>query len=380
MNITFAKPSRPATGALVVGVGEGGALSPGAASLDRAVKGAVKRAIAADPFEGKARQFLSIVAPAGIKAGRIVLAGLGKGKEFDASSAEKLGGALTAYLGSLSEASAAVQVDAVKGSKLSVAEMAARIAYGATLRSYRFDKYRTKIKDAEKKKRLKKLVVMTAEPAKARAANRPLAAVADGVFLTRDLVSEPANVIYPVTLAARARALTKDGVKVQVLNETRKGLADADGGGLRQESRLRDRRLEKRWRGARRGQRDCGQVPRALRQQGAMGAWCPRATPRSACVCWTAWSPTITGPNSRADKAGEAGCETIRFRALPVFLAHHQVNVIASLFDAEADLGAAGRSKPVRDQQHADAARGDIVEHGELAVALAGHQSRCDRL
>ena len=110
MNITFAKPSRPVTGALVVGVGEGGALSPGAASLDRAVKGAVKRAIAADPFEGKARQFLSIVAPAGIKAGRIVLAGLGKGKEFDAAAAEKLGGALTAYLSSIGEASAAIAV------------------------------------------------------------------------------------------------------------------------------------------------------------------------------------------------------------------------------------------------------------------------------
>ena len=97
MNITFAKPSRPDSGTLVVGVGEGGALSPAAVSLDRAVKGAVKRAIAADSFEGKARQFLSIVAPAGIKAGRIVLAGLGKGKDFDASAAEKLGGALTAY-------------------------------------------------------------------------------------------------------------------------------------------------------------------------------------------------------------------------------------------------------------------------------------------
>jgi leucyl aminopeptidase len=251
MNITFAKPSRPDSGALVVGVGEGGTLSPGAASLDRAVKGAVKRAIAADPFEGKARQFLSIVAPAGIKAGRIVLAGLGKGKDFDAAAAEKLGGALTAYLGSLSEASAAIQVDAVKGSKLSVAEMAARIAYGATLRSYRFDKYRTNIKDAEKKKRLRKLMVMTAEPTKARAANRPLAAVADGVFLTRDLVSEPANVIYPVTLAARARALTKDGVKVEVLNEAhmlKLGMGALLGVGLgsQRESRI----VIMRWNGA----------------------------------------------------------------------------------------------------------------------------------
>ena len=43
--------------------------------------------------------------------------------------------------------------------------------------------------------------------------------MADGVFMTRDLVSEPANVIYPVTLAQQARSLSKLGVKISVLDE-----------------------------------------------------------------------------------------------------------------------------------------------------------------
>ena len=41
----------------------------------------------------------------------------------------------------------------------------------------------------------------------------------NSVFFTRDLVSEPANVLYPVEFARRAKALTKVGLKVEVLGE-----------------------------------------------------------------------------------------------------------------------------------------------------------------
>src|SRR3546814_14199457 len=43
--------------------------------------------------------------------------------------------------------------------------------------------------------------------------------VAEGVFLTRDLVSEPANVLFPKSLAAEAKKLDRLGVKVTVLGE-----------------------------------------------------------------------------------------------------------------------------------------------------------------
>ncbi|HJN24943.1 MAG TPA: leucyl aminopeptidase, partial [Rhodospirillales bacterium] len=54
---------------------------------------------------------------------------------------------------------------------------------------------------------------------KARSTFAPMDKVADGVFMTRDLVSEPANVIYPETLAKQAQSLSKLGVKVEVLGE-----------------------------------------------------------------------------------------------------------------------------------------------------------------
>src|SRR3546814_2088813 len=46
-----------------------------------------------------------------------------------------------------------------------------------------------------------------------------LVKIAEGCFLTRNLVSEPANVLFPKSFAAEARKLEKLGVKVTVLGE-----------------------------------------------------------------------------------------------------------------------------------------------------------------
>ena len=171
----------------------------------------------ASRFTGKRNQTLAVIAPAGTKASRIVLLGLGNGDRFDALAAQAAGGTAVAALAQTGDKTAAIVVDTVKGSKLSASEAAAHVAYGAALRSYRFDKYRTKEK-AEDKPSLATLTVATRDAAAARKAFAPLAKIADGVFLTRDLVSEPANVIFPVSLADQAKTLTKLGIKVQVLD------------------------------------------------------------------------------------------------------------------------------------------------------------------
>src|SRR5262249_5941289 len=96
-------------------------------------------------------------------------------------------------------------------------ELAANIAYGARLRAYRFDKYRTTEKP-EQKPSLKRLTIMVADSGAAKRLYEPLERVADSVAFTRDLVSEPANVIYPETLAEQARSLADLGVDVEVLS------------------------------------------------------------------------------------------------------------------------------------------------------------------
>src|SRR5471030_1346577 len=205
MKTTFGELALPKSGAVVVGVLEDGALTPSAAALDTATDGSVRRAIAASRFSGKKDELLAILAPAKLPLARIVLAGLGKASAIDAAQMQALGGAVLAHLNSAGETEAAVQLDAIEGA-IEPGEAAANFAFGARLRSYRFDRYRTTEKP-EKKPTLDKLAIQSADAAAAKRAYARLDKIADGVFITRDLVSEPANVIYPETLAEQAKGL-----------------------------------------------------------------------------------------------------------------------------------------------------------------------------
>ena len=213
MKISFAEAALPKKGAVVVLVSRGKALSPAARALDKAAGGAVTRAIKASRFEGRAGQSLEILAPAGTGLDRVLLAGTGKA--MDPLDQQKLGGNVVGRLGGSGSTAAMVIVDA--GAK-DLAAAAANVALGARLASYRFDRYRTK-EEKKDKPTLKSVTVGVKDTAKAKKAYGPMDKVADGVFFTRDLVSEPGNVIYPESLAKEAQTLSKLGVKVEVLDE-----------------------------------------------------------------------------------------------------------------------------------------------------------------
>ncbi|MFM2128681.1 MAG: hypothetical protein RL477_227 [Pseudomonadota bacterium] len=214
------------TGAVVVlaseGAGKGdalhGKLTPGGEAIDAALGGCITRAIAAARFKARKGTALTVLAPAGGPA-RVVVAGLGKAEALDALAAEAAGGAAYAELARGGEAAAALLAELPRGArKIRLADLAADIATGARLRSYRFDKYRTKEKPEDKPK-LQTLTIHVKGAAAAKKAFGPREAVVDGVFFTRDLVSEPGNVIYPESLADEARKLARLGVKVEVLDE-----------------------------------------------------------------------------------------------------------------------------------------------------------------
>jgi len=206
LDIAFAKAVLPKTGVLVLPLSEGAALTGLAAALDKALAGGLKRAIAAAEFTGKKGQSASLLAPnAGLK--RVLLLGTGKPEAFTARAAEELGGAIFAAISKEPEATVLAEtLDATH---------AAHLGLGARLRSYKFDKYRTTLKEDEKAK-LAKLTILSGDPIKSRAAYAPLAAVADGVEFTRDLVTEPANVLYPAEFAERVEELKKLGLKIEV--------------------------------------------------------------------------------------------------------------------------------------------------------------------
>jgi leucyl aminopeptidase len=219
MQISFAAPTALVqSGSWVVSATEGGVLSAAALKADKASGGAISRGLKVSRFTGKSGQMLDVLAPAGLSASRILLVGLGKPAALDEKGLEVIGAQVMAKLIALGESTARFEIDAPKGAKVKSGEIAAHLAFGARLRSYSFEQYRTRDLEAQEK-RLKSLTIATPDVGAAKKAYAGLDAVADGITLARDLVNEPPNVLYPVEFARRAKALAKFGLKVEVLGE-----------------------------------------------------------------------------------------------------------------------------------------------------------------
>ena len=183
MKISFAKLALPATGTVVIGLTEGAKLGRIGIMLDRRTKAALSRAMTASEFKGKKDSVVVIPAPAGGRLKRVLIFGLGPVKTFDAATAEKAGATLYSHI------SADETVTVLLEGLPDAATSAARIASGAQLKSYRFDKYHTKLEKSAKPK-IKSFTLQTDDPTAAKNKSAPLSASADGVFFTRALAAK----------------------------------------------------------------------------------------------------------------------------------------------------------------------------------------------
>ncbi len=221
MQIAFSEFSVPESGTLIVGVLAEGALTPSAQEIDGRMSGALAKAVAGSSrFTGKKNSTLTLNAPAGLALGRVILVGLGKVAEIDALQMQALGGRIVGALNKLGESSAAIVIDNLDGCQMRPADMVAEAAFGARLAAYRFDKYRTKQKE-EDKPTLTSLTFMSPDRSAAEAAAAPRQRVGEGVYLTRNLVSEPSNVKYPATIVEDIQALSELGIDIELLHEER---------------------------------------------------------------------------------------------------------------------------------------------------------------
>jgi leucyl aminopeptidase len=219
MQLSFVVPGPIGTGTLVVGSLEDTKFLPAAKRVDQAIGGALTRALAFSRFSGKRDQMLEILAPAGARASRIVLIGLGKAGDVTGDRIETTAASVIGRLRSVGETEVTFDIDLPKGVKLKPGQTAAHLAMGVKLKTYAFNHYRTKNLD-EYESRLKTVRIATAEPAAAKRDYAPLEAIAAGMFLARDLVNEPPNILSPAEFAKRAKAnLAKHGIKVDVLGE-----------------------------------------------------------------------------------------------------------------------------------------------------------------
>lgn len=190
-------------------VSEKSSLPAAAEALNGQQDGLLAEALKTGSFAGKVGQVASVVLPAGSGIRRAVLVGRGNG-EADDRTLERIGGEL--YKAMAHAGFSAIDVCDVTDTE------AVRIALGVKLAAYRFDTYRTQLKE-DQKPTLDTVTLIVSDGQEARTAFGPLEAAADGTYLARDLVNLAPNDLYPESYARRLEALSEHGVEVEILGE-----------------------------------------------------------------------------------------------------------------------------------------------------------------
>ena len=210
MQIDFA-PHAAATGTLVLPVEKDGLARVRWGAVDGAAM--AEAAAAASRFAGDAGGIVELFLPGVDGFRHVLLLGTGTGEDVDW---EKAGGALTAKLLTSGAAQATVNLSALGVAPSSRA--VARFAGTAAQRAWRHDVYRTKLPEAQKPT-LRRITIVAA-PAGTDVTWAAQEALIDGMALTRTLVTEPPNLLYPETFVERVRADVEGlGLEIIVLDE-----------------------------------------------------------------------------------------------------------------------------------------------------------------
>ena len=177
-------------------------LSPSLKKIDRAMRGAIVRAVESAAFAAlKPGDALDLAFPAGLAAEAVQLIRLPRKSAL--REARKAG----AMIGkTLSKSGTIVLAEAHP--------MADEIAFGLAARAYDFTPHKT----AEPKKP-GPVRMMVARPEAVAATATAGAAVVEGLTFARDLVNEPANVLTTTDFAARLAAMNDLGLTVEILEE-----------------------------------------------------------------------------------------------------------------------------------------------------------------
>src|SRR5580698_6700429 len=128
LDIAFAKPALPKSGALVLLMGEGEMPSGVWQQADEATGGAIARALAAAEFKGAKGKTCMILAP-GAGLSRVLAVGLGKPAELKQLVLNDAGGAIA--VGLSRESTVAIATGTLQPAQ------AAEVAFGTVLRAYR---------------------------------------------------------------------------------------------------------------------------------------------------------------------------------------------------------------------------------------------------
>ncbi|MEM6663741.1 MAG: leucyl aminopeptidase [Pseudomonadota bacterium] len=194
------------TGTLVVFTDTNGGLTPAAQHLDGLTGGALTRATGADGYKSSPGKTTTLNYASGVSADRLILASLGEDPDRDA--ARRAGGAIAKAL-----ASGNVTICTQGAGDVG---LVAEAVFATVIRLYEFSNYKKSGTDEEKSRTI---TVTSGEPEALASASNDFAALAEGIFFTRDLVNEPANTLTTDEFAARLAAMGEMGLEVEILGE-----------------------------------------------------------------------------------------------------------------------------------------------------------------
>jgi len=184
------------------------ALDVAARRVNRLTRGALARLLASERFiKLKPGEALTLAFPAGMEAEAVDVIHLPR--RADTAQARKAGVTLAKLKGKSA-------VTVMAGAQRHAAEL----GFGLSLRAYSYDAMKSGKDDAKDASAPGEVTLMVSKPDEIEAALVPLRAIVEGVFLTRDLISAPANVLTTISFAEQLLSLRDLGVTVEVLEET----------------------------------------------------------------------------------------------------------------------------------------------------------------
>ncbi|MCL2566919.1 MAG: leucyl aminopeptidase [Alphaproteobacteria bacterium] len=138
---------------------------------------------------------------------RLIIVGLGEQAKLNAKTFMRAGGFAADLVSKEEKIALAVQAD------FNMDMAIENIILGIKLKSYAFDKYISKDED-KKSYKIKEIVVLGSE-----VNLKNTDSLAAGINFARDLINEPANVLYPKTYIERILELKKIGLEIDILDK-----------------------------------------------------------------------------------------------------------------------------------------------------------------
>jgi leucyl aminopeptidase len=207
----------------------------------------LSKAISASDFKAKIHTTLDILVPESTQIECLSVIGVGNQNDLNENSWLKLGGTAGSKLAHYKTATMLLEVDNYDVTP----QHAADFALGILLRSYKFDKYKTKKEDDTSPKEPQHITICVNDPIAAEHEYTNRQSVYQGVELARDLVNEPANILGTLEFTQKAKDLSRLGVEIEILTE--KEMKDLGMGallGVAQGSHRPPRLVIMRWNGA----------------------------------------------------------------------------------------------------------------------------------